>query len=99
MDVIEFCTYLEDKNFDEDIVQRFSRNKICGFTFLSLSEDDLKELLPVIGERVRVRQFLKETKQVCSHTRCCSACHLSLTCHMVPLRTDVASYVHVAIAE
>lgn len=55
MDIIEFCTYLEDKKFDEDIIQRFSKNKICGSTFLSLTEDDLKELLPVIGERVRVR--------------------------------------------
>ena len=64
MDIIEFCTYLADKNFDEDIVQKFSKNKICGSTFLNLTEDDLKDLLPVIGERVRVRQLLKEAKQV-----------------------------------
>ena len=69
MDIIEFCTYLEDKNFDEDIVHRFSKNKICGSTFLNLTEDDLKDLLPVIGERVRVRKLLKEARQVCNYTR------------------------------
>ena len=73
MDIIEFCTYLKDKNFDEDIVHRFSKNKICSSTFLILTEHDLKDLLPVIGERVHVRQLLKEAKQVCNYTRY-SAC-------------------------
>ena len=65
MDTIEFCSWLADeKKLDGELVQRFSKNKICGCTFLSLTEEDLKELLPVIGERVRVRQLLKEIKQV-----------------------------------
>lgn len=64
MDIIEFCSWLEEKELDGEIVQRFSKNKICGCTYLGLTEEDLKELLPVIGERVHVRQLLKEIKQV-----------------------------------
>ena len=68
MDTIEFCSWLEEKIFNGEILQRFSKNKICGCTFLGLTEEDLKELLPVIGERIRVRQLLKEIKQVYSVT-------------------------------
>ena len=39
MDIIEFCIYLEDiatyENFDEDVVQSFSKNKIRSLILLS----------------------------------------------------------------
>ena len=79
MDIIEFCTYLEDKNFDEDTVHQFSKNKLCGSTFLNLTEGDLKDLSPVIWERVHVRQLLKEAKQVCNYTHY-SACWSDINC-------------------
>ena len=41
---------------------------------LNLTEDDLKDLLPVVGERVRVRQLLKEAKQVYANYTRYSAC-------------------------
>ena len=42
----------------------FVCNLVCGQTFLALTEDDLKELVPVIGDRVRVREVLQRERKV-----------------------------------
>jgi len=65
MDCIEFCVFLEEKGFHEDVVRSFSSNRICGATFVNLNDNDLKELLPIIGDRVSVRRLLEEVKMVC----------------------------------
>lgn len=69
MGIDEFCDYLlEEKGFHSDVVTCFSRNRIAGATFLELSEDDLKDLVPVVGDRVDVRKLLVEAKEVQSST-------------------------------
>lgn len=65
MGVDEFCDYLlEEKKFHSDVVTSFHRNRITGATFLGLSEDDLRDLVPVIGDRVTVRKLLVEMREV-----------------------------------
>lgn len=67
-DVDEFCDYLEEKGLDETTVESFRHNAMSRATFLLLEEEDLKELVPLIGNRVKVRQLLRalkcETKEV-----------------------------------
>ena len=48
----EFSDFLEEQGAHGDVIAAFHRNRINGEAFLNLSEDDLKELLPVIGDRV-----------------------------------------------
>ena len=62
-----FSEFLVREGFHNDIVSAFSSNRVCGQTFVQLTEDDLKELLPVIGDRVRIRKLLKEINQVRAH--------------------------------
>lgn len=70
LDCVGFIEFLVREGFHEDVVSSFSNNRICGRTFVQLTEDDLKELLPVIGDRVRIRQLLNEIHQVSSHKVC-----------------------------
>lgn len=65
MEIDEFCDYLlKEKGFHSDVVTSFNRNRISGATFLDLSEEDLKDLVPVIGDRVDVRKLLVQLKEV-----------------------------------
>ena len=57
----EFSEYLTREGVHEEVIAIFSANRICGETFCDLTED-LKELLPVVGDRVRIRRLLKEAK-------------------------------------
>lgn len=67
LDCAGFSEFLIGEGFHDDVVAAFSSNRICGHTFVQLTEDDLKELLPVIGNRVRIRKLLNELHQVISH--------------------------------
>ena len=65
----DFSEFLISEGFHEDVVSAFSSNRICGQTFLQLNEGDLQELLPVIGDRVRIRKLLNEIHQVRRHNQ------------------------------
>ena len=43
----------------ERIISTLRENKITGRTFLILEDDDLKELFPVIGDRLELSIMLK----------------------------------------
>ena len=60
LDCTGFSEFLVREGFHDDIVLAFSSNRVYGHTFVQLTEDDLKELLPVIGDRVRIRKLLNE---------------------------------------
>lgn len=48
------------EGFHEDAVLAFAANRICGQTFMEVTDEDIKELLlPVIGDRIRIRKLLK----------------------------------------
>ena len=53
-----------EKGLHEDVVATIISNKICSETFLNLTEIDLKELAPTIGDRIRLRNILEETRKV-----------------------------------
>ncbi len=61
-----FEEYLEDKGVSGEVVENFRRNRVTGAAFLQLTrtEDDLRELVPLIGERTVVRELLKQSKPV-----------------------------------
>ena len=58
----DFAHFLETEGLHEDVISAFVNNRICRQTFLTLTEDDLKELVPVIGDRLRVRVLQRERK-------------------------------------
>ena len=64
MGVDELSAHLLEKGFHLELVASFSRNRIDGATFIDLSEDDLKDLAPVIGDRVNIRKLLAKTREV-----------------------------------
>ena len=51
----EFADFLLEEGIDGETVTEFSRHRISGATFLALTDSDLKELVPQIGLRVRLR--------------------------------------------
>lgn len=77
--VQEVEDYLEGKGVGDDVIANFRRNRVTGAAFLRLTEEDLRELVPLIGERTDVREILKRIKQVC---------------HISPVLLSVHVYVH-----
>lgn len=58
--VEELSEFLLFKELDDDIVETLSKNKIGGEEFIALTDDLLRELFPIIGERVKVRKLIDE---------------------------------------
>lgn len=59
-DVDELSDFLLDEGVAIDTAKEFERNKIGGKAFLNLTEEDLKELVPLIGLRASIRDILKK---------------------------------------
>ncbi len=62
--VSEVKEYLLDRGIPEKVAEDFYRNKICGQAFFNLTEDDLKELVPLIGIRAKLREMVKKVKKL-----------------------------------
>lgn len=60
LNVLELGKFLVDHGIEEETVQNFVRNKVCGDTFSKLTQEDLKELVPLIGNRVKVRELMQK---------------------------------------
>lgn len=58
-----FADYLRAKGLHEDVVSAVLANRISEL-FLSLTEGDLKELAPAIGDRLCLRKILEEARKV-----------------------------------
>ena len=63
--VEDLAQYLLDREVRTGLVVNFRKNLVNGAAFLQLTEEDLKELVPLVGERVLIRQLLKQSKLVC----------------------------------
>lgn len=59
----DFTEFLEAEGAHEDVVTSFLNNRISGEAFINLSEEDLKELAPAIGDRVFVRELLRKARE------------------------------------
>lgn len=68
--VSELKEYLLEKGISEDAVENFEKNEVCGGAFIELTEDDLKELVPLVGVRAAVRAILKEHQKVIYGSTC-----------------------------
>lgn len=53
---------MEEKGVSVSVVDAFAENFIDGPTFLMLTEEDLKSLIPLIGDRARVRMLISQAK-------------------------------------
>lgn len=62
--VRELVSFLEDQNVPPNVLDNFEENCVNGEAFLTLEEEDLKELVPLIGERTLVRKILRSSKLV-----------------------------------
>ena len=58
LSVDELCDYLEDSGIEKSLRDRIHLHKIDGAIFASLSDDDLKELAPLIGDRVALKNLM-----------------------------------------
>ena len=60
----DFGDFLLEKGIHEEVASLFISNRITGSAFLRLSEDDIKELTPRIGNRILVKELRKEVSKV-----------------------------------
>ena len=58
----ELCDYLNGKTLDPEAVDTVRQNRLSGATFLELSKEHLKELFPVVGDRIAVSKLLESLK-------------------------------------
>ena len=58
----ELCDYLDGKGLDPEAVDAVRQNRLSGATFLELSKEHLKELFPVVGDRIAVSKLLESLK-------------------------------------
>ena len=56
--VEELCEFLSSYDLSEGAVDNFRTNRICGTTFFELDTTDLKELLPLLGDRKQIQRIL-----------------------------------------
>ena len=63
-DCDEFADYLRKRGVHCDLIESIIANRIDSGLFLNLTENDLKELAPVIGDRVCLRKILAEARKV-----------------------------------
>ena len=62
-DVEELCDFLASSgDISEDGINNFRTNRIGGSIFLELNAADLKELLPLLGDRKLVQKLISSYK-------------------------------------
>ena len=64
MSVEEFGDFLQQKNLPEDVISIISDNELTGLDFLSLTDEQIKELFPVMGRRLMILRLIKQAKEV-----------------------------------
>ena len=60
MSVEELWHYLEEKNIEKPIRDNIRQHKIDGSMFVSLSDEELKELAPLLGDRLCLKRLISE---------------------------------------
>lgn len=66
LNVEELRDFIEERGVCEEIAENFERIRISGKAFLKLTEDDVKELVPIIGVRREILKEYKEVSKVCN---------------------------------
>ena len=61
MDADQLYNFLKEKTND-DIAECLKKNEITGKMLTSLTEDQIKEMLPAIGDRIQLIELLKKVQ-------------------------------------
>lgn len=61
---LELCEFLSEKNIADDVVDAIMDNELTGEHLLLLTEMEMKELAPKIGDRVKLRQIVTSYKVI-----------------------------------
>ena len=59
--LVEYLIAKTGDEVDSDMLTKFQQQKITGLTFLDLKESDLKDIIPLMGERKAILQLQKLT--------------------------------------
>lgn len=62
LSVHDFCEFLS-KDFDDEVVESFRRNKISGGNFLKLTEEQLGKIVSAIGDLVELQSLQHRIKK------------------------------------
>ena len=59
-DVEDLCQFLELElpSLDKDVIESMRRHKIDGVTFLQLNEEYLRELAPLLSDRMKLKRIV-----------------------------------------
>ena len=60
----DFVAYLIEKGLHDDVIVKVMENRINSAVFLDLTEEDLKELAPAIGNRIALRRILEHARNL-----------------------------------
>ena len=55
---VELEEYLVEKGIAVEVARNFKLNLVTGKSFFTLSEEDIKELVPLIGMRPKIRSLI-----------------------------------------
>ena len=61
---IELSDSLLKNGISRSVVDNFTTNEVTGECFILLTEMEIKELAPRIGDRVKLRQLITKNQQV-----------------------------------
>jgi len=62
----ELGYFLQECGLQDDIASAVVQHNISGAAFIELTEDDLKELIPRIGDRIAIRRVVKRIRDLVS---------------------------------
>ena len=67
--VEEVCEYLYDSihDIDESVLDNIRKHKIDGSILMQLNEEYLREVVPLVGDRVKVRQLISKSLESETH--------------------------------
>ena len=70
-DVDELCDFIKDSIPDIkcDVLENFKRHKVNGEIFAQLDEEYLRELAPLLGDRVRLKKIISAAFEPASVTQ------------------------------
>ena len=61
---LKILSYFAEKGLHEDVIPKVVDNRINSVIFFNLTEEDLKELAPAIGDRIGLRRILEQARKV-----------------------------------
>lgn len=56
----EFCDFLTNNNVSEEVVEKIKVNKIDRELFMEMNECDIKEIAPLMADRLILRKLLRD---------------------------------------